>query len=128
MLDRKTQIHRLPNVMVEVRSAYQQHLEAIFGATAAGAQDARADPVNAGAAAAANPGQRRALGVGGSVAAGLADNRSIPTGTGLFGFQSSAAEQGRDVARRADRGHQAVFCHDRIKRDRRSDYFHVGFG
>jgi hypothetical protein len=40
-------------------------------------------------------------------------------------LEPSAAEHGRDVARRFDGGHEAVFGHDRIERNRRSNDFGI---
>jgi hypothetical protein len=46
----------------------------------------------------------------------------------LCAFEPSAAEHGRDVARRPYRRHDAMFSHHWIERNRRSNDLDIGFG
>src|ERR1700727_3617317 len=56
------------------------------------------------------------------------------SGTGRAGiaggvlFELAAAEQGVDIAWRADGGLKPVFGHNRIERDRRPDHVEIGLG
>jgi hypothetical protein len=55
-------------------------------------------------------------------------NRKQVAPVGLFVFELSAAEHGRDVTWRADRRHESVFGKDRIKRAWWMNHLQVGLG